>query len=105
MSDEPIHLKGQRPLATRNLFGAVKRLRFPNQDRVLWIDALCINQKDAAERSHQVALMAKVYRQAKDVIAWLEEPPVESADEVGWDLDAISALMNPLPRPGDSTWS
>ena len=37
----------------------------------LWIDALCINQQDNPERSHQVQLMGSIYRQAQMVWAWL----------------------------------
>ncbi|KAL6709037.1 hypothetical protein ACN47E_002164 [Coniothyrium glycines] len=32
--------------------------------RLLWIDALCINQEDRAEKSKQVPLMSKIYRNA-----------------------------------------
>lgn len=36
--------------------------------KTLWIDAICINQADDAERSQQVCLMADVYHKAKEVI-------------------------------------
>jgi hypothetical protein len=39
----------------------------------LWIDALCINQKDIRERNHQVAQMKHIYQGAALVIAWLGE--------------------------------
>lgn len=44
-----------------------KHLKSP----LLWIDALCINQYDYVERSHQVALMANIYTIAKGVMVWL----------------------------------
>lgn len=34
-----------------NLEVAIKRLRYKNQDRCLWIDAICINQADKHERN------------------------------------------------------
>ncbi|TVY15911.1 Heterokaryon incompatibility protein 6, OR allele [Lachnellula arida] len=37
----------------------------------IWIDALCVNQFDTAERNHQVRLMAQIYRNAKEVLVWL----------------------------------
>jgi hypothetical protein len=37
----------------------------------LWIDALCINQDDIAERSHQVLLMGDIFRNAAGVVSWL----------------------------------
>ncbi|KAH7305433.1 heterokaryon incompatibility protein-domain-containing protein [Stachybotrys elegans] len=37
-----------------------------------WIDAVCINQKDSVERSHQVStMMARIYESAEGVISWL----------------------------------
>lgn len=42
---------------------------------MLWIDALCINQRDIQERSHQVKHMAMIYRSAKHVLIWLGEWP------------------------------
>jgi len=36
-----------------------------------WIDAICINQKDLAERGAQVRLMAEIYQRAASVEIWL----------------------------------
>ena len=36
-------------------------------------DVLCINQKNTAERNAQVEMMAHIYRQALDVLAWVGE--------------------------------
>jgi hypothetical protein len=46
-------------------------LRLQDQERRLWIDAICINQEDLAERSSQVKLMSKIYKQAEQVVLWL----------------------------------
>lgn len=40
-------------------------------DSLLWIDALCIDQDNTAERNHQVQQMGKIYSSAKEVLAWL----------------------------------
>ncbi|KAH6666430.1 heterokaryon incompatibility protein-domain-containing protein [Halenospora varia] len=37
----------------------------------LWIDAICINQNDIAERNTQVAIMDQIYSGAKITIVWL----------------------------------
>ena len=37
--------------------------------RVLWIDALCINQHDVEERNHQVQIMSKIFGSARRVLA------------------------------------
>ncbi|KAF2119506.1 heterokaryon incompatibility protein-domain-containing protein [Lophiotrema nucula] len=56
---------------TRNLFDALVAIRVPTASRSLWVDAICINQDDLEERSHQVGLMASIYRQAARVLIWL----------------------------------
>jgi len=39
--------------------------------RVVWIDAICINQDDLDERSSQLQIMGDIYSQAQDVVIWL----------------------------------
>lgn len=56
---------------TVNLYDALLHLRLPERPRILWIDALCINQGDVSERNEQVALMSKIYKQSHRVVAWL----------------------------------
>ncbi|KAF4338933.1 heterokaryon incompatibility [Fusarium beomiforme] len=50
---------------------ALRRLRFRKKVRWLWVDQLCINQTDEAEKSHQVHQMHHIYSEADQVIAWL----------------------------------
>ncbi|CAK1362761.1 unnamed protein product [Cercospora beticola] len=52
----------------------LKWLSLLNFQGDIWIDALCINQEDSVERSYQVALMAKLYKQANNVLIGLEPP-------------------------------
>lgn len=56
---------------TKDLQAALLALRQPGKSRVVWIDALCINQEDANERAAQVQQMGNVYRCAHRVIVWL----------------------------------
>ena len=62
---------------TRNLSAALPYLRLADKDRVIWIDAICINQLDLVERALQVQLIAGIFRQATRVICWMG---IESAD-------------------------
>jgi hypothetical protein len=39
----------------------------------LWIDAICINQNNVAEKNIQVQPMVQIYRQASSVLVWLGE--------------------------------
>jgi len=56
---------------SQNLDAALKHLRFEAEPRVLWVDAICINQEDLQERAQQVSLMGDIYRRAWQVVVWL----------------------------------
>ncbi|KAH7127868.1 heterokaryon incompatibility protein-domain-containing protein [Dactylonectria estremocensis] len=56
---------------TNSLFTGLVHFRRPDQDRVLWADAVCINQADAAEKNRQVLMMADIYALATRVLVWL----------------------------------
>jgi hypothetical protein len=62
---------GESKLPQWNLAAALVHLRDAKERVVLWADAICINQDDLAERGQQVALMAKIYHSAEEVIAWV----------------------------------
>jgi hypothetical protein len=42
--------------------------------KLFWIDAICINQNDNDEKTHQLPLMTKIYQRASRVIVWLGAP-------------------------------
>jgi hypothetical protein len=70
---------------TRNLHAALLRLRDRDITRVIWVDAVCINQADEKEKEHQIQSMAKIYGKASRVIVWLGE----TADDSDGALEAI----------------
>lgn len=57
-----------------SLYDALRHLRLADRPRYLWIDAFCINQFDAAEKSKQVRNMLLVYQKCESVRAWLGMP-------------------------------
>ncbi|PYH91026.1 HET-domain-containing protein [Aspergillus ellipticus CBS 707.79] len=68
---QSIFLDGYYLPVTENLHAALLRLRDHGLARTLWVDAVCINQQDDKEKSHQVPLMRTIYGQASCVIVWL----------------------------------
>lgn len=56
---------------TANLFSALTYLRDRTDPLRLWIDSLCINQQDLAERSAQVGRMRDIFASATQVNVWL----------------------------------
>jgi hypothetical protein len=57
----------------RNLFQALRRIRDSRTYMWLWIDAICIDQDDNAEKDQQIPNMPDIYSNAFNVIAWLGE--------------------------------
>lgn len=45
----PIQLQGQTKQVTQNLHSALRGIRHIDRERVLWVDAVCINQKEQDE--------------------------------------------------------
>jgi len=64
---------------TLNLLIALKHLRRDHVPRILWVDAICINQEDLRERSSEVGRMGWIYSKADSVIAWLGSSSDNSA--------------------------
>lgn len=56
---------------TANLHTALRYLRTTDRDRILWVDAMCINQSDNEEKSQQVSQMDRIYSSASGVLIWL----------------------------------
>jgi hypothetical protein len=71
------------------LWLALQYLRLDSKSRVLWIDAICINQWNIHERNHQVAQMAQIYQEATTVVVWLGAP--DSSSAIAFEL-----LLSPL---------
>jgi hypothetical protein len=67
-----------KTLAIRpNCYSALLQLQLRQTDSYFWIDAICINQNDNVERSNQVALMSKIYKNASLVLVSLPFCDVE----------------------------
>jgi hypothetical protein len=58
---------------TQNLAQALPYPRYPDGRRILWIDAICVNQTDLRERSQQVKLMANIFSMPRRVVVRLRE--------------------------------
>jgi Heterokaryon incompatibility protein (HET) len=109
---EEIVVNGVDQAVTTNLAAALRQLRsgvrishtkdpvdfwpFRVLAPLLWVDAICINQKDISERSSQVRIMGRIYREALRVISWLGPEADGSAKaiaairQIGHEIDEIS---------------
>lgn len=79
---------------SKDLVWALKHLRRPHEDRILWIDAICINQEDNIERNHQVENMSVLYDQAFNVCVWLGRDNPESNMAIDFIKNEIMEFQN-----------
>lgn len=92
-----------------NNYAALRRVRSELKPRVLWIDAVCINQDDKVERGQQVAMMSSIYRRSSgnmihliddETIAPLLVEALQScAEEARRDTQDFSGLRAYLLKP------
>ena len=75
---------------TRNLWCCLLNVYHHTDWLFVWVDALCINQADHREKSAQVLEMARTYRDAELVAAWLG-----NVHEIT-DADALNSLHRPI---------
>ena len=105
-----ITVNGHSISVTANAGAALRRVRRPHASRVVWIDAVCINQQDREERGHQVAIMGDVYRHGSCNLIFLSEENHERAisdikvlfDEVTADSEGFPPWRN---KAGDLQFS
>jgi hypothetical protein len=106
---EEIEINGQRFPVTQNLRLALQHLRRKNEARILWVDAICINQMDFDEKSEQVGKMDKIYRQASNVCIWLGESSDDSDMAMSFlhkvlDLNLFDDLVRTANKETSKQW-
>jgi hypothetical protein len=95
-TEGPKKWKMEALLATAHLYAALVRLRHPTEERYVWVDQLCINQGDLAEKSQQIPFMADIYQNANITVIWLGEEDEDRHNLAELDHEFQSAL--------DSSW-
>ncbi|KKO97337.1 hypothetical protein THAR02_10557 [Trichoderma harzianum] len=68
-----LHIDEKSLPITANLYEVLLRLRDKMIERILWIDAVCIDQTSIEERGEQIQYMAEIYSKANRAIVWLGE--------------------------------
>jgi hypothetical protein len=93
---EPRHtivIDGRNFEIRHNLWVFLRKLReLPEHylRRPIWVDSLCINQKDSGEKGRQLWLISRIFQQAFRVLAWVGEHSHDS-----------ELLFRPDPRRAD----
>ena len=109
--DGSIIIAGRPFKITRNLETALRQMRKAKRPAgraanmpvpsYWWIDAICINQQDNAERGQQVSCMTRIYKRASAVHVWLGE----ERDDSTLALDVLRKLGDIIRRaPGEAEY-
>lgn len=75
-----------------NLYQALKQIRSDIKDVWLWVDAICINQKDSVETSHQIPKMPAVYGHAWTVTICIGGS--DDSDEADAAMDFVPSIID-----------
>ena len=75
---------------------ALRNLRVSNTIRTLWIDFVCIDQKNDREKGHQVGMMADIFQSSRWIIAHLEDDEDNTAKRA---FDGIAVIYEALLDP------
>jgi len=92
---EEILCCGQAMYITKSLATGLKCFRQPEDARILWADAVCIDQSDDQDKGHQVNMMADVYDHASRVLVWLGEASTLSAEKAFHLIRKINGYLDP----------
>ena len=88
-ASEEISVNGINIRIRFNLYQALCQIWTREPDTAVWVDAVCINQNDLAEKADQVQMMHSIYSNAKHVWVWLGEK--EPSTHLAWAV--ISSLI------------
>ena len=81
----------------KNLVEALRHLRYLHISRDVWIDAICIDQSNLAERGEQIKRMASIFSLAQRVIVW--SGPERDNSKIA--LAALSYIGDQVERLAD----
>ena len=90
------HPHGCRIDVTANCYAALCQIRKRFGAVTIWVDSVCINQADEAEKARQIPLIREIYSWAEETYVWLGPGNNESYRAMDW-MRQCSALKTPIP--------
>jgi len=64
-------IDGERLTITESLANALRDIRHATEPIKIWVDGICIDQTNRAEKETQVALMGRIYEMASNSVVYL----------------------------------
>jgi hypothetical protein len=98
--DRYIICRGKKLAITANCEAALRQLRRRFLGRLLWVDAICIDQTNKDEKAQQIPIMDHIYGHATEVVVWLGERTIET--EIGFKYLRLWDFVNRLHWIPDS---
>lgn len=92
---EPILLNDRKYYTTQNAREVLLYMRSRQTPQVVWIDAICIDQSNIAERDDQVRLMDQIFSNAQQTIVWLGQASEDSDFALAF-IPTINQALNDL---------
>ncbi|CAI6016250.1 unnamed protein product [Clonostachys chloroleuca] len=99
-----IYIDQEAVLVPANVGAALRRLRYHNEPRHLWVDFICVDQRSLSERSFYIRFMKTILRKCVRVLVWLGpnltppgEPSTASEEDVGKGLQLMERVCNKDP--------
>lgn len=77
-----ITCNGHELRVPRRLEVALRNMRYSDKPRLLWADAICINQFDDTEKESQVQLMRTIFSNAQRTLIWLGDVEEKQAQKM-----------------------
>ncbi|KAF2676235.1 HET-domain-containing protein [Lentithecium fluviatile CBS 122367] len=96
-----LRVNGQAVEVHAGLFDAIHTLRSSTSERLIWADAICIDQSNFLERNHQVSIMGQIYESAKSVTVYLGQSNERTAE----GMQVLQLFANANVTPEDPPWS
>ncbi|KAI1394443.1 HET-domain-containing protein [Hypoxylon trugodes] len=90
----PSRLTGKVIEVPASSVAALRCMRKPDKPRILWIDAIRIDQSDLKERGHQASVMSNIYRFSQQNLVYLGE----DSEESGMAFDSIGGIEKEIEQ-------
>jgi hypothetical protein len=95
---EWIKVDGKTVEVTLNLEAALRRVRNTENSELLWVDALCINQRDVEEKNLQVMRMKDIYTMCGRVLIWLGDTMMDGTGDENIKVAVATMAMSFLKK-------
>jgi hypothetical protein len=93
-----VFCRGKKIAVTKNCESMLRTMRRQGTNRMIWVDAICIDQENSEEKNHQVRLMATIYSNASQVVAYLGPTNQEISGSINRVMDHLegnfAAMVN-----------